>query len=389
MKKPLVVTASILGVVLSAVIWSSCKVTVSFSQTVSGQIVNARSTGNYISGATVTLTDTSGNTYTTSTVSDSSGNWSISSVPAGEFTVQASESGYFFPPMTVSLGGWSSTVPAIPGFQLTTADANSLAVSFILMWDKSTTNPTDLDLDITYPNSDMYSSTDTSANGIFTTPYANISTNWSNGFGTVGTTGTGVNRQITTPSVNPSVSIDTLDYVTHDADSTNGGPETITFAGLPFTFTTPASTGITESSSNGLTVFGNSSSGSALTFAWMGVAEVYINATSTKNLISSSTTSTTVTSATNVVVYAIQTYIDSSGNRAAKLLGIYKPPTDTDIQATSIIRVNMFISSANQIVYQLVPDQQIVPEGGGANGVNFLSVAPVNSVVSVAGRTIE
>lgn len=377
MKRKSYLTAlAAVGILASIISLSACQgtVTVTFSQPVNGTVVDARNSASGVGGATVTLTDTKdSSTYTATTLSD--GSWTTTSkVPAGQFSVTVTKSGYFFPSTTVSLGNWGGTVPAIPGFQLSSTDASNYAVSFILMWDKSAS--TDLDLNMTYPNADYWSSSDNTT--VFYSPYSNYANQWTSGFGpnNGGTGGTSQGRWLTNYAVHDSTG--GSGDVVLDTDSTSGGPETMTMWKFPFAVSLPASYDIGETASNGLTVFP-----SGLTFAWMGVAELYINAPDSKKPISSTT------STTNAKVYVIQTTPDANNNPQATLLGTYHLPSDTLIQATSVIRVNMFLDDTGVIDYQIVPDTQIVPEGGGSNGSNFRSTAPVNAIIGVRGPKFQ
>lgn len=367
MRKRLSILAVIVGIAgLLTLGLSSCAI--QSVVTATGYILDT-STGGGISGATVTLDNSgTGTSYSVSpTASD--GSYSIPLVAPGLYKVTVSVSGYYFPPMQVTLQKGQTTVPTIPGVPLTTANISAGTIYFVLTWQNGNAP---LELQMTYPASDLSDNADTA----FDNPYYDIATNWSSGFGVEPSVAAG-NRAITNSTYSTGSNSGGTGYhtITMGATNSSGGPMTINMPSFPFPYTNSPSYPILATAQNGLTAFGLASTTG---FEWYGVGELYISSSSSTYPVSSSDG----TSGADPTVYVVQ------ATASGTLLGTFTLPNYTTISATSIIRVDFFRDNSDPTYYDflIVPDTQIVPGGAGTSGANLRSATSAPSVIAVRAK---
>lgn len=306
---------------------------------VGGYVFDAYS-GNAIANTTVTIADTTGDTYSTTT--NTSGKWFVSDPKQGVYTVSASGSGFYYttPIYTVTYTtGATVTAQTIAGVNVSNFSSSVYNDLFVLVWNGS---PSTLNLHLTVPQTNVVPS-GTVPNTYINSPswLPSGSTDvayWDSGFGpSLSTSGVGSSRYDCSSSSTNPYGNNALLFLANDQ---GGGPVTIDMTG-----SIPIYSGYTLSGSNySLNLFPASSS------EFAGVAQLYIdaNGTSLNNL-------------GNAVVYAFQIH---SG--AVTPLGAYAINQDSGGQTgiplttstVSVLRVNILNNA-----FQFVPDLKAVAPG--------------------------
>jgi len=391
MNKARLRTVAMIGLlVAAALVLGSCEwagqITINFTD-VTGNIVDARSEDlGGVEGVTVTLTPRDvpdgEEPDVQEETTDSSGTFLVAGVPSGTYLLEAKKDGWFIPSQVVKLGQSSEGINDIPAFQLRPDDL--YGISFILMWNDQVQ---DVDIHLTVPTG----WNDDGNPDFFTTPYDDYTRSISRY--QVFYRDKFYNQDDTTvyPSHSYYQNEDTfpngLAYMDRD-DQDGFGPETATLVEVTYDYLLEPqpsySMSVDEDDDvNGLyTAFGGllPSDTTDIGFAWLGTAEVYLDAFSTGTNLSSGGSDTA-----EAIVYVMQT-LPTSGADAddindnpkkyqetaedvleARYLGAFRVPDATTLKSARIARVNMLESNDGDggggLWYQLVPDIEVIPEG--------------------------
>ncbi|GEM_PF-3915898 len=338
--------------------FSGCEALIAALTSVSGTVVDARDEAlSGVPSVTVTLTAKDG-TLKGSAVTDSKGYFNISNVDPGEYTLQASASGWFFVPKDVFVGGMAQDLGKVLGIKLDsdTKLADS-ALSFVLIWNSQYM---DVDGHLTFAKGDGlgYASNPISGIGPFTKPNEDYSSGVA-GFGPDSSSfrehiqPTFYESSTNTVSSVMGTGFPDASVVTLDRDDMDGsGPEVITVRSIPYWYTSPGTATTPDGVDTGNYLPKTDPDGTSVTYYWVGVMEYYIDGwnetqsgasrPNTGNLLSY-----TDGNGADAVVFVIQ---------GSNLIGKFVVPTFTNIRTADMVRVNLFITNTNYTYFQIVPN---------------------------------
>ncbi|MBU8913819.1 MAG: hypothetical protein KOO61_07340, partial [Spirochaetales bacterium] len=107
-------------------------------------------------------------------------------------------------------------------------------------------------------------------------------------------------------------------------------------------------------------------------YAWVGVMEAYAYATIGQLAYASG-------AGVNAVLNVFTT--DGFGNE--DVLAVYELPTDTDLQGSTIVRINCFYDDSDNEIYQLVPDIRVIQSPTQIRSVAPGAVIDEDGVITV------
>ena len=399
MKKKLLILS---GVLLLVFAFTGCQFLVAMLTSISGTVVDAKSSDLAGVTASVTLTSKSngGDKYTTT--SDSDGSFTISNVRPGEYILSASAAGWFFAPKDVHVGGVMDDIGYILGFEVGSGKATTEdTISLILVWDE---NFQDVDLHFTYPEADVSSS-----HQVFAAPYQDFGSadefgpgitladdmNPSNGPTVNGGRGhiyygaetsyytySGINGGADTRK---AIKLDRDDYGYNDYDysysqGVRKGPrvETLSVNTVPYPYdaTGEPSALINPSTANELP--------SGSTYRWLGVMELYADAYDSSHS-STDTSADYLSTEGNYGGAGVTLYVVQGSN----LKGVYRLPDATKIKTASLVRINFFLQDDPNATtwlyyYQILPDERAFQ---GVGDIKALGGNPMIIGASVSGKS--
>ena len=320
-----------------------------------GKVVDVQ--GNGLDGVELTLEYLSGapadeepdQNFTGST--DSAGEYSISdSVPYGTYRLTAKKDGYVFIDEVVDVSNetTSTGLPTVIGFSYN-EDIDNLTVNIIAMWNQDFGN---VDAHLTFPNDwkgEAVGQSDTAGDGM-STPYDTFDTNVSAGF--FADTASDLDRlHLSGAAGETKATDDTVAYYREGGDddrvavefenspSSGPGPEAVAIREIPILWDDSLSFDTDPTADNELP--------SGAEYGWMGVAQYYVHGDSALMTEGESVGS-------DLTIYVTQ---------GDKVLGKYRLPEYTTVNAASIMRINLFAADDGTDFYsymQIVPNLRII-----------------------------
>lgn len=326
------------------------------TSTVTGTVTDARlTTASGIAGVTVKLFAAGATTELATATTDTSGAFTFDEVDPGRYKLTAAKTGFAFIDRAFDLTQIGATVDvgAVLGF---TSSGSEIAI--IAVWGAAFS---DVDSYLTFPSGDKWT-TNPSLTGLDPYSGADAVTGQTTGF----FPGTTAFDPLKTPTQNITDrgrdtvyygdkesaatyawfygGTDTRPAVKLDRDDLDGsGPETVTIIAPPVY----AAVGTTTLTTTGSATANGLPTG---TYAWLGVMEYYVDSYGTPSLSTEGSSG-----GANVEVYVIQ---------GSTVKGRFVVPDYIAIEKASVLRINFFLNSSDQPVYQFLPDVRIADYGG-------------------------
>lgn len=323
--------------------------------TVTGTVTDARlTTAPEISGVTVSLFAAGQTTAPATFTTVTDGVFSFAGVEPGRYKLTATKTGYAFIDKSFDLAQIDATVNvgSVLGF---TSSGSEIAI--VAVWSGSFS---DVDSYITFPSGDKWT-TNPSLTALDPYSGAEAVTGESLGFfpgatafdplQTAAANITAMGRDTVYYFNKESASeyndfytssTDTRAAVKLDRDDLNGsGPETVTIIAPPVPAASVTLNTTGSPTANGLP---------AGTYAWLGVMEYYVDSYGTPSLSTEG-----VSGGASVKVFVIQ---------GSTVKGHFVVPDYIAIEKASVLRVNFFLNSSDEPVYQFLPDVRIADYSG-------------------------
>jgi hypothetical protein len=368
------------ALILGALAFVGCELTITSTPLTfgaRGSVIDG-DTGSGLGSVTVQLNALEAGGENLSATTDSSGQYTFADIEPGEYELTASSSGLAFIKQRIQVSSAAESgqrLPNIVGYDVGAGkgQTGTTDLKFIVVWDP---NFMDVDGYMTFPDPGTASFSEQPIN---IDNYYDL-TGVPDGFGPLNTTDRAQvfwnNKRTSAENDNndPLIELNVDDTGDGEVD---GGPETITVRGVPW------------SASLGTNV---DRDGSALNFPegkyyWTGVMEYYLDAFSAdSDLERDSNAYLGYTEVDGASWASPRVFVLQGDNQ----LGYYEIPEYTNIQKASVIRINTFFrdtppdtsDGVGEEFFQILPDIRIVQSGS-----DFRS-ASGNTGILVSGRAI-